>query len=254
VTTVTGQEVTTPYLVTLRAVLDAERPSTARNYGAARLDVMRLLVARLARGAVQAMLMGGSLTDEERIEFAHHGVIWWGEGGHAAELDLRDTGWGAPDRLQKIVDFHRGASPRIYVLADEATKVDLPDAYAWERRGPCMVGINKDPRPAFWQEVEDLRHRRIDITRTRLRCRGYSVPDDPPDTHSGSGGEDSIAPGSKQVTSPLWDRLDAKERERRERGATLMKHGLSKIPFYADRAEKCGGDKYWADHFDASEE
>ncbi len=128
------------YLSTLEAVLAEERPSSAYHYGHARLDVLHLLVATLPTGSVQAMVMGAEIPEAARLEFRRQGVIFWEEGGHAADLIVRDYRWTSIDQLKRAVEWGGRRPPRIYFLAGDAVNVDRPDSYAWVERDGCWIG------------------------------------------------------------------------------------------------------------------
>jgi hypothetical protein len=241
-------------LDTLLALVEAERPSGAYYHGKADLKILRALVSVLPPGAVQAMVMEGSLSDAQQVEFYRHGVMFWSEGGHRADLSIRDTPF-YEGQLHDIVEFYIRRPPPLLFLIRDATLTPLHDAYAWTWTGDCLIGkLIKDSTPAP-QSREADRLQRIAITREYLRMAGYAIPIDEFDKELlAEKNKLAIPAGIPQVTLPAWRHLTAEERERRERGATLVKHRLANVEYHVERSKKWGGDKYWAALYDGNDD
>lgn len=234
----------------LLALIAEERPYGAYYHGNADLGLLRALVSALPPGAVQVMELGESISDAQRIEFYRHGVMFWSEGGHPADLSVRDTTFHA-DQLRSIIEFHGRRPPRLFFLIGDATLTPQHDGYAWAWSGECLIGRRINDSAQVPQSRENDRIQRIAATREYLRGSGYAIALDEIDREMlAETNEHTIAAGTPQVTSPAWSRLPAEERERRERGATLTRHRLANHPFYGERAKKWGGDQYWAELYD----
>lgn len=241
-------------LDTLLAFVAAERPSGAYYHGKADRNILRALVSAFPPGAVQAMDMNGSFNEAERIEFYRHGVMFWSEGGHRADLSVRDTAF-YEGQLHDIFEFYRRRPPPLYFLIGDATLTPLHDAYAWTWAGDCLIGKLIEDSAPVPQSREADRLQRLAITRDYLRIEGYAIPIDDLDKKLLAEPNKQLVPaGTLQVTSSAWASLPFEERERRERGATLTRHRLAGDPFYGERAKKWGGDQYWAELYDGFSE
>ena len=153
------------YLQVLGTLLAEERPLSAYYYGYARIDVLRLLMSALPPGSVQAMSMAGDLAATGKLECQLKGVVFWDEGGHAAELMVRDYRWSSTDQLKKVVEWGGRHPPRVCFFAGDAVKTDQHDAYAWETRNGCLIGRQKASQPELWRSLESLNQKRYEMAR-----------------------------------------------------------------------------------------
>lgn len=144
----------TNYLPWLKSVLMENQVGSAYYSGYAKSDVLDLLLEILPTGCVQAMILKGCKSDEERERYNLRGVIFWDEGGPRGELGIRDCEWDYPDQLRTIVSWKSKPAPRILFLANEATQVDRHADYKWKNVGDALVGIQILSNANTWMRVQ----------------------------------------------------------------------------------------------------